>query len=155
MDNQKYTTLSQQMLPSHANAAGNVHGGEIMKMMDSAAGVAAQRHCHSNVVTARVNELNFKNPVFVGDFVTCRAHVIYVGNTSMEVFVTIETENLITGRNCVALTAFFTMVALDTDGNPKPVEKIECPEDLYEKTLYYEGERRYMSSKRRKKQQNT
>ena len=46
-----------------------MHGGEIMKMMDSAAGVAAQKHAHTNVVTARVDELNFKKPVLVGELV--------------------------------------------------------------------------------------
>ncbi|MCD8391107.1 MAG: acyl-CoA thioesterase [Firmicutes bacterium] len=147
----KYTIISHQMLPSQANAAGNVHGGEIMKMMDSAAGVAAQRHAHSNAVTARVDELNFKYPVFVGDFVICKAHVIYVGSSSMEIFVTIETENLITGESRVALTAFFTMVALDKDSHPIKVEKIECPDDPYERALYYEGERRYKNSNKRKK----
>lgn len=148
---EKYATISQQMLPTHANAAGNVHGGEIMKMMDSAAGVAAQRHARSNAVTARVDELNFKYPVFVGDFVTCRAQVIYVGSSSMEVFVTVETENLITGKSCIALTAFFTMVALDENGRPLKVRKVDCPEDLYEKALYYEGERRYQNAQRRKR----
>ena len=64
-----HSILAQLVLPMQANPAGNVHGGEIMKMMDSAAGVAAQKHAHTNVVTARVDELNFKKPVLVGELV--------------------------------------------------------------------------------------
>ena len=108
-----HSILAQLVLPMQANPAGNVHGGEIMKMMDSAAGVAAQKHAHTNVVTARVDELNFKKPVLVGELVTCKAQVIYAGRSSMEVFVTVESEDLITGNKQIALTAFFTMVSLD------------------------------------------
>ncbi len=107
-----HSILAQLVLPMQANPAGNVHGGEIMKMMDSAAGVAAQKHAHTNVVTARVDELNFKKPVLVGELVTCKAQVIYAGRSSMEVFVTVESEDLITGNKQIALTAFFTMVSL-------------------------------------------
>lgn len=101
-----HSILAQLVLPMQANPAGNVHGGEIMKMMDSAAGVAAQKHAHTNVVTARVDELNFKKPVLVGELVTCKAQVIYAGCSSMEVFVTVESEDLITGNKQIALTAF-------------------------------------------------
>ena len=97
-----HSILAQLVLPMQANPAGNVHGGEIMKMMDSAAGVAAQKHAHTNVVTARVDELNFKKPVLVGELVTCKAQVIYAGRSSMEVFVTVESEDLITGNKQIA-----------------------------------------------------
>ena len=101
-----HSILAQLVLPMQANPAGNVHGGEIMKMMDSAAGVAAQKHAHTNVVTARVDELNFKKPVLVGELVTCKAQVIYAGRSSMEVFVTVESEDLITGNKRFHATAF-------------------------------------------------
>ena len=144
MSNIKYATLAQLVLPNQANPAGNVHGGEIMKLMDSAAGVAAQRHSRSNVVTARVDELNFKHPVYVGNLVTCNAHVIYTGNSSMEVFVTVETENMMTGEKFVALTAFFTMVALDDNGKPKKIPQLEYPKDnYYETMLYLEGQKKH------------
>ena len=105
--------LAQMLLPYQANASGNIHGGEIMKLMDSTAGVSAMKYAHSNVVTARVDELQFKRPVHVGDHIICTAHVVYTGYSSMEVFVTVETENLLTGKINIALTAFFTMVAMN------------------------------------------
>ncbi len=67
-------TLVEVMLPHQGNIAGNVHGGEIMKMMDTAAGVVAARHAHSNVVTAKVEELNFLRPVHIGELVFAQSH---------------------------------------------------------------------------------
>lgn len=156
--NKRTAILAQMVLPYQANPAGNVHGGEIMKMMDSAAGVAASKYARTNTVTARVDELKFRRPVFVGNLVTCTAQVIYVGNTSMEVFVAVEAEDLTsTYETKIALTAFFTMVSLDKNGVPSTLEPID-PSALsdYDKKLYYEGEKRYFSHKERKKnQQNT
>lgn len=141
--------LAQMVLPYQANPAGNVHGGEIMKMMDSTAGVAAQKYSHANVVTARVDELQFRRPICVGSLVTCRGQVIYTGTSSMEVFVTVESENLQKKSTPeIALTAFFTMVALDEDGIPKKIEPLDISAaSPYELKLYKEGENRYLSRK--------
>lgn len=148
---ESFSVLAQMVLPMQANPAGNVHGGEIMKMMDSAAGVAAQKHAHTNCVTARVEELNFKKPVLVGELVTCKSQVIYAGHSSMEVFVTVESEDLITGKRQIALTAFFTMVSLDKNGKPSPIPSLTYDEgNAYESKLYKEGEKRYKSHNERK-----
>ena len=144
---ESFSVLAQMVLPMQANPAGNVHGGEIMKMMDSAAGVAAQKHAHTNVVTARVEELNFKKPVLVGELVTCKAQVIYAGRSSMEVFVTVESEDLVLGKKQIALTAFFTMVSLDKSGRPSEVPNLVYDTDnAYEVKLYREGEKTYAFS---------
>ncbi len=152
------SVIAEMILPYQANPAGNVHGGEIMKMMDTAAGAAAQKHARSNVVTARVEELLFREPVLVGELVTCSAQVIFAGVSSMEVFVSVESENLSTGRKQIALTAFFTMVALDEDGRPKQVPQIEVGEDdIFGKKLFLEGQKRYIARKaghKRKERQN-
>ncbi len=62
-------TMTQQMLPSDANPFGDVHGGAVMRLIDSAAGACAGRHARERVVTARINELSFLAPVYVGDLV--------------------------------------------------------------------------------------
>lgn len=148
---ESYSLLAQLVLPMQTNPAGTLHGGEVMKMMDSAAGVAAQKHSHTNCVTARVEELNFKRPVYVGELVTCKAQVIYAGHTSMEIFVTVESENLITATKQIALTAFFTMVSLDKNGKPSPVPRIVYDENnAYEAKLYREGEKRHLLHNERK-----
>lgn len=122
-----------------------------MKMMDSAAGVAAQKHAHTNCVTARVEELNFKKPILVGELVTCKSQVIYAGHSSMEVFVTVESEDLITDKRQIALTAFFTMVSLDKNGKPSEVPELLYDDDnAYETKLYREGEKRHKLHNKRK-----
>jgi len=113
--------MAQQMNPQDANPAGNVHGGVIMKLIDTAAGAVAMRHARSNAVTASIDRLDFHNPVFIGDFVTIRASLNLVGRTSMEVGVRVESENLITGERRHTGSAYLTYVALDRDGRPKPL----------------------------------
>lgn len=113
--------MSQAMIPQDANPAGNVHGGVIMKLIDTAGAVSASRHARTNVVTASIDRLDFLHPVFIGDFVTLRASVNFVGKTSMEVGVRVEAENLLTGWTRHTSTAYLTFVALDGNGRPLPL----------------------------------
>lgn len=149
--------LAEMLLPYQANASGNIHGGEIMKLMDSTAGVSAMKYSGSDAVTARVDELQFKQAVHIGEHIICTGHVVYTGKTSMEVFVTVEVEDLKTSKKTIALTAFFTMVAVDEKGRPIPVPPIEFSSEPYLRGLYFEGQRRYEShrhSGRRKRREN-
>ena len=118
-------TMAQVVLPYHANAAGNMHGGELMKLMDSAAGVVAQRHCLCNVVTVSVDKLVFKEPILVGDLVICDAELIYAGRTSMEIYITVSVENLTLGQTKPALEGYFVMIALDRNGRPTPIPPLQ------------------------------
>ncbi|MDD3364106.1 MAG: acyl-CoA thioesterase [Syntrophomonas sp.] len=118
-------TMSQVVLPYHANAAGNMHGGEVMKLMDSAAGVVGQRHCLCNVVTVSVDKMVFKEPILVGDLVVCDAELIFTGRTSMEIYVTVQVENLRLGEIKLALEGYFVMIALDRNGRPTPVPPLK------------------------------
>ncbi len=145
MDKRATITMSQTMLPSQANYAGNVHGGEIMKLMDRAAGAAARRYSRSNVVTARVDEMQFLYPIFVDAFVTCTATVAYVGTTSMEVIVTVDVEDLDSEDPPKRTqTAFFTMVALDKVGKPKKLPPLILETDE-ERILFEEGRQRRLA----------
>ena len=110
--------LAQEMTPQDANPAGNVHGGNIMKLADSAAGVVSIRHSGRNCVTATVDRFEFFAPVYVGNLVTLYASLNYVGKTSMEVGVRVEAEDLRTGKKTHTNTSYFVMVALDDDGKP-------------------------------------
>ena len=123
--------LSQVMNPQDTNPAGNVHGGVIMKLIDTAAGVAAARYARSNVVTASIDRLDFHHPAYVGNLLTLRASVNFVGRTSMEVGVRVETENLISGEKRHTASAYLTYVALDRDRRPRPVPPLilETEED--------------------------
>ncbi|NPV26064.1 MAG: acyl-CoA thioesterase [Firmicutes bacterium] len=140
-------TMAQIVLPSQANAAGNMHGGEVMKLMDIAAGVVAQRHSHCNVVTASVDQLTFQEPIFVGDLVICHAEIVYTGRTSMEVLVTVQVENLSRGEIKDALKGYFVMVALDRNGRPTPVPPLKL-ENEEQKRRFEEGRQRVAALKK-------
>ncbi len=113
--------MAQVMNPQDANPAGNVHGGVIMKLIDTAAGTVAVRHARSNVVTASIDRLDFLGPVFIGDLVTLKASLTYVGKTSMEVGVRVEAETLLTNEVRHTASAYLTFVALDPQGHPTGV----------------------------------
>jgi uncharacterized protein (TIGR00369 family) len=123
------TVMSRTMLPSDANPYGNVHGGEVMKLIDAVAGAAATRHARTRVVTARIDELSFLAPVYVGHLVTAKASVNHVGRTSMEVGVRVEAEDMLTGNVVHVASAYLVFVATDDQGQPKPLPPIVAETD--------------------------
>ena len=147
--------MAQVMFPMDANMAGNVHGGTIMKLIDTAAGIAAHRHCRTNVVTASMDRLDFHEPVFMGEIVILRASINYVGSTSMELGVRVDAENLMTGEVRHTNSAYVTMVSMDENRKPTPAPKI-VPETEDEKRRLEEGriraQRRKELRKKRGKQ---
>jgi acyl-CoA hydrolase len=124
--------LAQHMGVSDSNLAGAVHGGSIMKLVDTAGGLAAMKFSGSPVVTAAIDELSFLEPVNLGDLVTVTASVNGVGVTSMEVGVKVETENVLTGEKRHTSTAYLLFVAVDAETKqPVPVPRLvtESPEE--------------------------
>jgi uncharacterized protein (TIGR00369 family) len=113
--------LVQVMELTDANLSGNVHGGVIMRLIDTAAGIAAHKHCAGRVVTVAMDEMSFLDPVFIGDVVTVRAMVNDVGRTSMEVGVRVEAENFVRKRKVHSSSAYLVFVALDEEGKPREV----------------------------------
>ena len=119
------SVLAHWMGPTDANAAGNVHGGTVMKLVDEAAGLAAVRHSRSRVVTASMDRMTFLIPIHVGELVTLTATVNAAWNTSMEVGVRVVSESPRTGEARHANTAYLTMVALDEQGRPTAVPALD------------------------------
>lgn len=128
-------TLSQLMQMQHANLQGNVHGGWIMKLADEAGALAAMRHAQCNVVTVAIDQMNFHEPIRIGDFVQLDACVTYVGHTSIETRVQVMAENPVTGEKTHTNTAYIVYVALDEGGNPKPVSPLIAETELEAKRL--------------------
>ena len=137
------TILTHFLLPEDANPAGNIHGGVIMKHIDSAAGVAAFRHARRNVVTASIDRLNFIHPAYVGNLLILKASVNLAGRTSMEVGVRAETETLLTGKIRHVASAYLTFVALDEAGQPTPVPPLTAETE--------QQQRRYRMAQARRK----
>jgi len=121
--------MAQVMLPQDANPAGNVHGGVIMKLIDTAAAVVAGRHARCNTVTASIDRLDFHHPVFVGDLLFLKASMNQAGKSSMELGVRVEAENLVTGVVRHTASAYLTFVALGADGKPRPVPALVLETD--------------------------
>ncbi|MFC1905245.1 acyl-CoA thioesterase [Chloroflexota bacterium] len=134
-------TTAQMMTPQDVNVAGNVHGGVIMKLIDTATAVVAFRHARGNAVTASIDRLDFHSPVYPRDLVTCKASLNLVGKTSMEIGVRVETENLLTGEVRHTASAYLTFVALDKTGRPMILPKLAL-ETEEEKRRYHEAQAR-------------
>ncbi len=143
--------MTVRMFPSEANPAGNVFGGEILRHIDLIAGLVAQRHSRTNAVTASIDRVNFLRPVFVGNALILNARLTYVHRSSMEIAITVEAEDLMTGKRTLTNTAYVTSVALGSDGKTVEVPplKLETEED---KQKFAEGEQRMLQRiKERKK----
>jgi acyl-CoA hydrolase len=117
-------TMTEIVLPSHANALGTIFGGKIMEWIDIAGAIAAGRHARRIVVTASIDALHFVAPVKVGHIVHIRASVNWAGRTSMEVGVRVDSENQVTGESHHTATAYLTFVALDEHGRPTQVQPV-------------------------------
>lgn len=113
--------MTELVLPNDTNLLGNLLGGRMMHWMDIAGAMAAFRHSNRAVATIAVDCLDFKHPIHVGEIVTLKAKLIWVGRTSMEVVIRALGENPMTGKTLLTNTAYFTFVALDENGKPTPV----------------------------------
>jgi acyl-CoA hydrolase len=123
-------TLSRVMTLLDANSVGNVHGGVIMREVDTTAGMAAVRHAGGKVcVTAAIDELSFREPVHIGDLLLVTASVNDVGRTSLEVGVRVEAEPWRGGERRHTTSAYLVMVCLDEDGRPSAVPPLEVQTD--------------------------
>lgn len=129
------------MTPDMANFSGNVHGGAILKLLDQVAYACAARYCKSYVITASLDQVIFKEPIKVGELVTFKANVNYVGRTSMEVGIKVIAENLETREQRHTNSCYFTMVAMGEDGKPRAVPPLEIQTDI-ERRLFEAGKMR-------------
>ena len=114
-------TLTQMMEVTDTNVAGKVHGGVIMRLVDTAAGLAAIRHAGGLALTVAIDEMTFLEPVHIGDVLVLKASVNDVGRTSMECGVRVEALDPVSGSVRHANSAYLVFVAIDDDGQPRPV----------------------------------
>lgn len=109
-------SISELMLPSHTNFSGKIHGGYILSLLDQIAFACASKFSGNYCVTASVDTVNFLKPIEVGELVTMKASVNYVGKSSMIVGIRVEAENIQTGHIKHCNSSYFTMVSKDKDG---------------------------------------
>ncbi len=129
------------ILPADGNQLGSVFGGVILDQIDRVAYITASRHSGGPCVTASFDRVDFIAPVFVGDIVHFDARVTYVGRSSMEVWIRVESERVGTRALALVGNAFVTMVAIGPDKKPRPVAPLELTNDE-ERRLFAEAEQR-------------
>ena len=129
------------VMPHQANPFGTAFGGVVMSWIDMIGGMAAQRHCGREVVTAGIDSIIFKEPIHIGDHVVLKSSVNYAGRTSMEVGVRVIRENPMTGEKVIATTAHLTFVALDANKQPVEVPQI-MPETSEEQRRFENAQMR-------------
>jgi len=115
------TTMTEYVLPTHANALGNVFGGQVLAWLDLCAAICAQRHTGRIAITAGIDELSFEQPIKVGQVVRLAARVTGTFRTSLEILVHVEGEDAMTAKRWTCVTAFVTYVALDEQLRPTAV----------------------------------
>ena len=130
-------TISQLMLPSHTNFSGKIHGGYLLSLMDQIAFACASKYSANYCVTASVDTVDFLNPIEVGELVTLKASVNYVGKSSMIVGIRVESENIQTGVVKHCNSSYFTMVAKDQSGKNTAVPTLVLTSSVDVRRFYY------------------
>lgn len=141
--------LARIMTLADANALGNVHGGVIMREVDTVAGTAAARHAGVVCVTAAIDELSFTAPVHIGDVLHVSASVNAAGRTSLEVGVRVEAEPWRGGVRRHTTSAYLVMVAIDEQGHTVEVPPLRPETDDERRREAQAGIRRQIRSERR------
>ena len=112
-------------MPADTNPYGDIFGGWLMSLMDSAAGSVAARHSHGRAVTIAVDGMAFLRPVIVGDEVSVFAALKSVGRTSMKIAVEAWRRARHDDRSYRVTQATFTFVAIGEDRQPRSVPPIQ------------------------------
>jgi acyl-CoA hydrolase len=138
MKNERFVSESRtykasHVMPPDTNNHNTLFGGKLMAHIDDVAALSAMKHARVPVVTASTDSVDFLHPIRVDDEVSLEAFVTWTRNTSMEVFVKIVAEDLITGNRLVCATSFLTFVAIGSNGKPTQVPKVipETEEELF------------------------
>ena len=135
MAKDSFVEMTELVLPNDTNTFGNLMGGRLMYWMDIAAALAAMKHCGAPVVTASVDNISFENPIKLGNVVHIQAKVSRAFNSSMEVHIKVWGEDTLQQARYKSNEAYYTFVALDPKGRPKPVPGIS-PQTEEDKKLY-------------------
>lgn len=136
-----FTIMNELVLPNDTNTFGNLMGGRLMYWMDIAAGMAAGKHCNAPSMTVSVDNLSFKNPIKLGNIVHIQAKVSRAFNTSMEIHLKVWGEDSQQQYRYESNEAYFTFVALDPNGKPRPVPEL-ITENEEERKVYDSALRR-------------
>ncbi|WP_034681903.1 acyl-CoA thioesterase [Caldalkalibacillus mannanilyticus] len=143
------TYMTDLVFPPDTNHHNTIFGGKVMAYVDKIACIAAMRHCRKPVVTVSSDNFDFLAPIKTGEAINLEAYVTWVHKTSMEVYVEVESENLLTAERKITARAYLTFIALDEEGQPTPVPQV-VPETEEEQRQYEQAQERYAMRKKRR-----
>ncbi len=135
------TIQTRLVLPPDTNNLQTIFGGKVLAYIDEIAAVTAMKHANLIVVTASIDSVDFLSSARVGDVLELEAVVCSTGRTSMEVFVTVHSMDLLTGETKLTTESFLTMVAMGTNNKPTPVAAV-FPESEAEVRLFEKAQAR-------------
>ncbi len=145
------TCMTDLVFPPDTNHHNTIFGGKVMAHVDKIACIAAMRHSRKPVVTVGSDNFDFLAPIKTGEAINLEAYVTWVHNTSMEVFVKVESENLITGDRRLTARAYLTFIALDEEGKPTAVPQV-VPESAEEREQFDQAQGRYQIRMKRREE---
>jgi len=144
------TEQIQIVMPTNINGADRLFGGQLVQWIDVVAAVVARRHSGRNVITAAIDNLQFKAGAYINNTLVLIGRITYVGKTSMEVRIDTYVEEL-SGIRKVVNRAYLVIVALDERGNPTEVPGLLL-ESESERAEWEAGERRHDLRHQRRKE---
>ncbi|WP_136589194.1 acyl-CoA thioesterase [Salinigranum halophilum] len=126
---ESHTEMTEYLLPNDTNDLGRALGGAVLHWMDICGAIAAMRFANNQVVTASMDHVDFISPIDIGEVAVVEGYVFDVGRTSIDVKVDVHAENPRNDEVRKTTTSFFTFVALDEEGTPTEVPRVDCPTD--------------------------
>ncbi len=147
--NESLVIKTSIVFPTDTNTYGTLFGGKLMAYIDDTAAIAAMRHARKHIVTASTDSVDFLHPIQEGNSVCLEAFVTYTGTSSMEVFVKVTAEDLLSGEKNLCALSFLTMVAIDEHGKPTAVPQV-VPQTEEEISLFESGKVRAEMRRNRK-----
>lgn len=144
------TLKAMLVLPPDSNALGTMFGGQVMHYIDDIASISAFRHARKQVVTASTDSVDFLYPINVGQMISMESFVSWTHKTSMEIYVSVVSEDLKTGARRICASSFLTFVAIDENGNTLEVPQV-IPETDFEKALHESAPERFERRMERKR----
>jgi acyl-CoA thioesterase YciA len=118
----RHAAVRTLAMPADTNSAGDIFGGWLMSQMDIAGEITARQRARTRVVTVAIDGMEFHQPVYVGDVLSCYTTITRVGKSSITIHIEAVAMRGTSGESVMVTEGTFVYVALDKNGHPCPVQ---------------------------------